>query len=486
MTEKSRFRLPVGAQVFILVLVAIVVAQMITIFAVNLAPVKPPPRYNLTELVTAFNGGTVDNARHRGLKRHVRAVLPAELLEYNNPRLAAQLASIMGIPAADVRIHMRGPAVLVEATSGRGQGFRGQPPGSPSPGSGGPERPPMPGQGPPPPGNEGPGGLPPPDKGGNLAPGQPPELTLGEFIAARHTADGQWQVIEPYPETEWIRRVLIWVFGGMLVMAPAAWWFSGQVTRPIRRFADAAEQLGRDPSAPPMQVEGPAELGLAAKAFNRMQNQIQRYVSDRVGMVGAISHDLRTPLTRMRFKLEKAEARLRDSVLDDVVQMEAMISGVIAFVRESSQPSIREPLELTSLLSCAVDDRPEGEAVFNVSDGRPGFYVQGDPVHLRRLFDNLIDNAVKYGGHAQIDVQMEGDDIVTSIGDNGPGLAEGELDLVFQPFYRAHQNAEMKGAGLGLAIARSIARAHGGDVVLARKERGLIARISLPAFSNAR
>jgi signal transduction histidine kinase len=296
-----------------------------------------------------------------------------------------------------------------------------------------------------------------------------------------------WTVVRPTPPpfpTEWQVRTGLWLFAGFLVVAPAGYLFARRLTAPLKRFAAAAEQLGRDPAAPQNTQSGPAEVGAAAHAFNEMQARLKRYVVDRTAMVGAISHDLRTPLARIRFKLESAPAALKESVLTDVVQMEQMIGGVLAFIRDEGRPRRRERLDLLSVLECVADDAAMLGGDVEIVEAAP-VTVDGDAVALQRLFGNLVDNAVKYGGEARIRLRRDGEAAVVEVADRGPGLPAGDLERAFQPFYRADasRNLDKGGVGLGLPIARSAARAHGGDVRLARGAAGLTAIVTLPALS---
>jgi signal transduction histidine kinase len=223
-------------------------------------------------------------------------------------------------------------------------------------------------------------------------------------------------------------------------------------------------------------------VGAAAHAFNEMQTRLKRYINDRTAMVGAISHDLRTPLARIRFKLEAAPPRVKAAVLSDVEQMEQMIGGVLAFIRDEGAPRRREKLDLLSLIECVADDASMVGGQVEIVDGAP-VTVDGDPVALQRLFSNLVDNALKYGGQARISVRADGAAAVVEISDPGPGLSADELGRVFQPFYRtdASRNLDKGGVGLGLPIARSTARAHGGDVELMSRSEGTTAIVTLPA-----
>jgi signal transduction histidine kinase len=238
-----------------------------------------------------------------------------------------------------------------------------------------------------------------------------------------------------------------------------------------------------------MTLRGPAEIGHAAAAFNEMQARLARYVEDRTAMIAAIAHDLRTPLTRVQFKLQRAPADVAADIRSDLGQMEAMIAAVLAFVRDASPTQERGPLDLLSLLEVVSDDASATGSAVEMEPG-PAVIVDGDASALQRLFVNLVDNAVKYGDRARIRLSSDATGAVVEIIDNGPGLTEAERDRVFEPFYRLEgsRNRDTGGIGLGLSIARSIARAHGGDVSLepADPAPGLKAVVRLPVAKNSR
>jgi signal transduction histidine kinase len=312
----------------------------------------------------------------------------------------------------------------------------------------------------------------------------PAPFVIGDFVAAVRLPEGGWATVQPVPEpfpNAWQRRVLLWFLVAALIVTPAGWWFSRRLVRPIAGFARAAEQLGRDPQAPVLALSGPAEVGRAAQAFNRMQSQLRSFVADRTAMIGAISHDMRTPLTRLRFRIEDVPDDLRAGMLDDVEEMEQMISSVLAFIRDASEPGPREHLDLASVVEDVVENAEfVGKNVrLGHSEEAP---VDVDAIGMRRVLDNLIDNAVKYGSEARVRLFIDGEDAVAEVSDSGPGLAEGELERVFEPFYRAPlaRASGKRGSGLGLAVCRSIARAHGGDVRLKSGARGLVAQLRVP------
>ena len=310
-------------------------------------------------------------------------------------------------------------------------------------------------------------------------------VLFAPFKVGVRQPDGRWLVIEPQPAlhfSTWQMSTMLWFFITTLLLSPIAYLFARRMARPIALFAQAAERLGRDPRSPPLTVDGPSEIAVAVRAFNDMQERLARYVEDRTAMVGAIAHDLRTPLTRLRFRLEAAPEDVRGKMASDIAEMEAMITGALAFVRDATRPAERTRLELSSLLESLSDEM--SETGFDVQVERAErVVVDGDPVALRRLFNNLLDNAIKFGREARVRVFPSNGFAVVEIDDKGKGLSENALEKVFEPFYRAEssRSRETGGIGLGLAVVRSIARAHGGDATLANRDGGgLTARVLLP------
>jgi two-component system OmpR family sensor kinase len=313
----------------------------------------------------------------------------------------------------------------------------------------------------------------------------------GDFVAAMRHPDGRWSVVQPAPEafpTAWQRRVILWFLIAFAIVAPLGWLFARRIVRPLARFTEAAEQLGRDPSAALVALEGPAEIGRAANAFNVMQSRLRSFVDDRTAMVGAISHDLRTPLTRLRFRIEEVDDDdVRHDMTSEVEEMEAMITSDLAFIRDASTPGVRERLDLALLVEDAADDAVLVGGNVTVEKVVPA-PVEVDVLGLRRLLANLIENAIKYGQSARIRLSVEDDAAVAAIIDEGPGLPAMELERAFEPFYRTPDavNSGKQGSGLGLAVCRSIARAHGGDVRLLRSDDGFAAELRLPLSYGAR
>ncbi len=323
------------------------------------------------------------------------------------------------------------------------------------------------------------------DRAARAGLGDEEHYLVAPFEVAVRQSDGRWRVTSPqrpFGLDDWQQRVLLWFSLSALAMAPFAWMVARRLSQPIKIFAEAAERLGRDPGAPPLAVRGPAEISVAARAFNQMQERLQRYVQDRTAMVGAIAHDLRTPLTRLRFRIEGLPDDQRAKYAHDLDQMEDMIAATLAFVRDGAPRGERTALELSSLVESLCDEMAETGAPAEVELGEK-VVLQGDPLALRRLISNLLENAVKFGGQARARVFRDAGHAVVEIDDDGPGIPAADAEKVFEPFYRREpsRSRQTGGIGLGLAVVRTIARGHGGDVTLHnRAGGGLTARVQLP------
>jgi signal transduction histidine kinase len=256
-----------------------------------------------------------------------------------------------------------------------------------------------------------------------------------------------------------------------------------RLARPIRQFAHASERLGVDLTAPPLAVRGPQELRATIQAFNRMQDRLRRFLDDRTQMLAAISHDLRAPLARLRLRAELvADGEQQRKMFDDLDVMNAMIDSTLAFARDDSRQEPRRLVDIGVLVGDICEDVADtgGKASCAVSRGVD---VPCRPTQVRRAVANLIDNAVKYGSAARVRIERDGDRVLIVVDDDGPGIPADEQERVFAPFYRleAARDPGKAGVGLGLSVARTVAREHGGDVGLRnRSGGGLSAVIELP------
>lgn len=280
-----------------------------------------------------------------------------------------------------------------------------------------------------------------------------------------------------------------WVFAALalqLVLLAAAAWFAVRLaTRPLAALAEASDALGPDLRAEPLPEGGPVEVARAATAFNAMQRRIADQVAERVRILAAVSHDLQTPITRMRLRAELLDnAELQGKLLADLDAMRALVQEGIAYARSAhGEAEVPVRVDLDALLDSLVCDwRDAGHAL--ALTGRVGRPVVTRPQALRRIVTNLVDNALKFAGAAEVAVEADAaGNLVVAVRDRGPGIDPAELDAVLQPFYRmeASRNRSTGGTGLGLAIAHQLAAALGGRLTLAnRAGGGLEACLVLP------
>lgn len=324
------------------------------------------------------------------------------------------------------------------------------------------------------------GGPPPPRFGWS----RPPFGTPGETLVrvATRLDDGTWlSFLAPrnFGETFLRRGVVIPLVIGILVVLALSVAAVRRAAKPLKVVADAAQRLGRDVGAPPVPVEGPREVRAAALAFNDMQTRLRRFVEDRTLMIAAISHDLRTPITRMRLRAEFIDDdEIQGKMLADLDEMEAMIAQTLTFAREDSARVDRAEVDLAAMVKGLCED-------FGASyQGPDHLTLRLGAIAIKRALANLMDNARKYGGGAEVALEPGPALVHVVVEDQGPGIPEEEMERVFRPFVRLEgsRNRDTGGTGLGLAMARTALRAHGGDIVFSnRPEGGLRAVVILPA-----
>jgi len=255
------------------------------------------------------------------------------------------------------------------------------------------------------------------------------------------------------------------------------------VTGPLSSLATAAERLGQDIHRPPLPETGPLEARRAARAFNTMQQRLQRFIADRTRILTAMSHDLKTPITRLRLRTELLDDdALRAKFAKDLADMESMVTQTLDFMRDASAAEPLQRVDFMALLESLQSDYQDTGSTVGI-EGRIAQPFNGRPLALRRCLTNLLDNAVRYGKRATLKVEEAVDRITIRVLDEGPGMPEEEFERAFEPFFRGEssRSRETGGTGLGLGIARNIARAHGGDLELKnRPQGGLEAILTLP------
>lgn len=257
-------------------------------------------------------------------------------------------------------------------------------------------------------------------------------------------------------------------------------------TRPLKVLADAADELGRNIQRAPMEENGPVEVARAARAFNTLQARLIAHMRERAGVLAAMSHDLKTPVTRMRLRAELlGDPELKRKFTTDLEEMESMVAGTLDFLRGLESGEVVKPVDVMALLESLQADMTEMGRRITI-DGTALRPYPAKPAALKRCLVNLLDNAIKYGKSASIHVDDNDDRLEICIEDEGPGIPQMELERVFEPFYRleASRSRDTGGTGLGLTIAKSIAEGHGGRLTLAnRNGGGLEARLILPRSS---
>jgi signal transduction histidine kinase len=271
---------------------------------------------------------------------------------------------------------------------------------------------------------------------------------------------------------------------GLLLMA-VCWFVLTRLTRPLRLLSITADRLGRGEDVPELPAAGSREVQGLTVAFNRMQARLTRFVNDRTRMLAALGHDLRSPLTAMRVRAELVdEDDTRESLIASVEEMQGMVEATLTFAQGLTGTEETETVDLRTFLETLRGDMAVG---FALADG-PDLCLSVRPNAFRRALRNLVENAVRYGGDARVGWTVKGSELALNIDDTGPGIPEEQLEKVFDPFYRLEESRSLEtgGYGLGLSIARTIIRSHGGDICLTnRAGGGLRAVITLPVGGAA-
>ncbi|MBI3438184.1 MAG: HAMP domain-containing protein [Proteobacteria bacterium] len=305
---------------------------------------------------------------------------------------------------------------------------------------------------------------------------------ISGFRFAAQLPDGRWLVMRQgrnWAELGWIGRAALIVAAALATLSLLALLFARQLAKPIQYFADAVQAVGVDPQSAPVLEEGPRELRGAARAVNAMQARLRSLVADRTKTLAAVAHDMRTPLMRLRLTAENAPPEQRERMAKEIGEVEALVASFIAFARDDPAEEARVRVDLSALLQSLTDDHAEHGR--NVSfTGEERVIITGQSLGLKRLFGNLIDNALKYGAAARVKLERGENTVIVDVEDDGSGIPAEQRESVFEPFVRLNEEGT-RGAGLGLAAARSIARAHGGDVVILDSATGARVRVTLPS-----
>ncbi|MER2531648.1 MAG: ATP-binding protein [Candidatus Competibacter sp.] len=311
-------------------------------------------------------------------------------------------------------------------------------------------------------------------------------MGLRNFVVQVRLHDGAvvtFQQILPEEVIAWPTRLLLILLVLLVSVAVLAALAVRALTRPLAVLAAAAGELGRDIRRPPLDEKGPLEVQRAARAFNTMQERLIRYIEDRNRILAAISHDLKTPITRLRLRTELLDdAPLKEKFLLDLDDMQRMAQASLDFLRGGEDSEPIAPMDLNALLESLQEDAEDVGHAVSIS-GAASQPLRCRPLALKRCLTNLVDNALKYGQSAEIAVADAATRLRLIVRDHGPGIPAAELERVFEPFYRLEgsRSRDTGGTGLGLSIARNIARAHGGELSLRNHPQGgLEAVLELP------
>ncbi|CAG9174840.1 ATP-binding protein [Cupriavidus pinatubonensis] len=292
-------------------------------------------------------------------------------------------------------------------------------------------------------------------------------------------SDGSPLTIDVHPRMTPIAQWLPYVLVIQLLLLVVCCWFAVRLAiRPLVKLADAADALDPNAKTPPLDESGPTELARAARAFNAMRERIARFVEERVQILAAISHDLQTPITRMKLRAEMADdSEEKRKMVSDLAEIETLVKEGLAYARSAHSGGEKmSRIDLCSFVESLVYDYQDTGKDVTVQQS-VGCAIETRPQALRRILTNLIDNAIKFGGAAELNVRRDQDAVVIEVLDRGAGIPEDKLESVLQPFVRLEnsRSRETGGTGLGLAIAQQLAVAMGGSLRLRNREGGGLA-----------
>lgn len=470
--RKMRQGLPIAAHVALLIAAALLVTYIVNVAVIIGLPPRPPGVAPHRIVFDTFERGF---AAAKAGKAAPRSDLGVFRIEESAPRgmgprppftrdFEALLAARLNLPPTRVTISFeRPPANVIVYREVRQLA-------GPSPhGGAGAMRDPGPPPVPPPASAAAPFPPPPP------APPSPPRFEAGgkgvvfftRFVVGAQLPDGRWLVLRQRStadDFQWLVTAVLAVGGAFAIALALGLVFAARLAAPIRRFAEAAQRVGVDPRGEPVSEEGPQELRVAARAVNGMQDRLRSLVADRTEMLAAVAHDLRTPLMRMRLTAEAADPALRDALARDAEEIDALVASFIAFARDDPARDARVRLDVAALVQSVVDDHAASGAPARF-EGEDRIVIMGQPLGLKRMVANLVDNAIRYGGEANVRVGVVNGAVEIEVRDAGPGVPADRRADVFEPFVRLAPD-RASGAGLGLAVVRSVVRAHGGGVVI--------------------
>ena len=420
----------VAVSIIILVVAALAAALAVQFAVTFSGPPPMPAPQTYANIVIALKTGRAPVGNGRALSVGERNGPPEpRFADRADPVAAARLAAMLGVPARDVVAFM--------------------------PERGGPES------------------------------SSPMDEVRGPFQVGARRPDGRWRIVETRLDrliTPWHRVTLAAMAAVLVALSGFAWLVARAISRPLRQVADAALAARAGAPLPPLPAGGATEVRDLARAVATMHDRLQRHAEGRTAMLGAIAHDLGTPLSRLAFWIEQLPETARLRATSDIDEMRAMIAATLSFARDEAGLVEAARVDLGSLLDSLVEDMAVAGAPVTLNAGERAI-VRGDPGALRRLFANLIENAVRYGESATVGWVAGNGEVTVTVDDRGPGLGGADAEHLFEPFVRGERsrNRATGGTGLGLAIVRTIATRHGGETTLAdRPKGGARATVSLP------
>ncbi|MEZ9058778.1 ATP-binding protein [Vibrio pelagius] len=275
------------------------------------------------------------------------------------------------------------------------------------------------------------------------------------------------------------REQVIFLLSSTLILLVLTYLMIRRQVRPLKKLARAANEMSMDIQQPPLNEEGATELVTATRAFNRMQQRIRRYVADREHLFSAISHDLKTPITRLRLRAELLESEVKKEKFNkDLDELEMMVKGALQAVRDTDLHENNAIIDLNDMVVSVIESHNQHQTLveFEPIVVEP---LVAKPLAIKRVLTNLIDNAVKYGTSARVDISSDSVWVIVTIQDHGKGIPEDKLELVFEPYFRLATDDQ--GHGLGLGICRNILHGHGGDLIIRNSPQGgLEAKVYIP------
>ncbi len=307
-----------------------------------------------------------------------------------------------------------------------------------------------------------------------------PEFSSGRDHRPPDGSNGQQH--RPPPRPPLLGGPVVPLVFQFITLIIAAWYGAKALSRPVQRLSDAAERLSENLDSPPLEISGPREARQAAQTFNLMQHKLREQMQQRGRMLAAVSHDLRTPLSRLKLRVEQIqEPRLHGQMTQDLNDMISMLDATLAYLNEHRRTELLQQLDLQALIeSQAENAQDNGDDVQYEGQCKP---LKTQPMALRSCLQNLVDNALRYAGSARILIEDSADRVKVSVIDHGPGIAPELHESVFEPFYRLEgsRNRNSGGVGMGMTIAREAARRIGGELTLEQTPGGgLTAVLHLP------